>query len=64
VYENYRKDEQDKLGEELEAGDPVLLRRLGLNPWTNNHKTEYTYNALDSKEYEEPKENVIKLSHL
>jgi len=64
MYESYTEDEKDKLGKKLEACDPVLLCRLGLDPWTNNHETEYTYETLDGKEYEKAKENIVKGFHL
>jgi hypothetical protein len=59
MHKNYAEDEQDKLGKKLEACDPVLLCRLSLYPWTNNHKTEYTYETFDGKKYEKAKENVV-----
>ena len=64
MYKNYTEDEKDKLGKKLEACDPVLLRCLGLDPWANNHETEYTYDALYGEEYEKPEENIVELSHL
>jgi len=64
MYENYSKDEKDKLGKKLEAGYPVFFRGLLLYPWTNNHETEYTYDTLDGEEYEKAKENIVECSHL
>jgi hypothetical protein len=64
MYKNYTEDEEDKLGEKLETGDPVLFRGLLLNPRTNNHETKYTYETLYGEEYEKPKQNFVKGFHL
>jgi hypothetical protein len=58
------KDEQDKLGKELEAIDAIFSLGPLLNPRTDNQRAEDPNDAVDCEEDQEAKEDIIEGLHL
>jgi hypothetical protein len=61
--QNDSKDEQDKLGKELETLDTVLLHSPFLDPWTDDQQAKNPDEPVYGKEYEKAKEDVIEGLH-
>jgi hypothetical protein len=60
---NHRKDEQDKLGKELETLDAILTHSPLLDPRADDQHAKNPDEPVDGKEDEEPKEDVVEGSH-
>jgi hypothetical protein len=58
------KDQENKLGKQLEALDPILLGRFRLYPRANDHETKNTYDTIYGEKDEKSKKDIIELPHL